>query len=103
MPLNVSLETPSCECCSLYHDVPSLKKIEVQREGKTKKVGFVAMEQHFFCHIKSSDKSNPVIQDKSILFDVLIQQWTSTSKKISFFTPLQDCFCALQRSLKCPR
>lgn len=48
MPLNVSLETPSCECCSLYHDVPSLKKIEVQREGKTKKVGFVAMEQALF-------------------------------------------------------
>lgn len=45
MPLDVNLEISSCESCSLYHDVPSLKKIEVQREGKTKRVGFVAMEQ----------------------------------------------------------
>lgn len=45
MPLDVSLEIPSFEYHSLYHNVPSLKKTEVQREGKTKRVGFVAMEQ----------------------------------------------------------
>lgn len=45
MPLDVSLEIPSSECCSLYHDDPSLKKTEIQREGKTKRVGFVTMEQ----------------------------------------------------------
>lgn len=47
MSLDVNLEIPICEICSLYNDVPSLKKIEVQREGKTKRVGFVAMEQAF--------------------------------------------------------
>lgn len=45
MPLDVNLEVPSCESCSLYHHVPSLKETEVQRQGKTKRVGFVAMEQ----------------------------------------------------------
>lgn len=45
MPLDVNPEISSCENCSLCHDVPSLKKTEVQREGKTERVGFVAMEQ----------------------------------------------------------
>lgn len=48
MPLDVNLEILSYESCSLYHDVPSLKKIEVQREGQTKRVGFIAMEQALF-------------------------------------------------------
>lgn len=35
MPLDAYLEIPSCESCSLYHDIPGPKKNEVQREGKT--------------------------------------------------------------------
>lgn len=45
MSLDVNLEIPICESCSLYNEVLSLKKIEVQREEKTKRVGFLAMEQ----------------------------------------------------------
>jgi len=45
VPLDANLEIYSCESFSLYHDFPSLKKTKVQREGKTKRVGFVAMEQ----------------------------------------------------------
>lgn len=45
MPSDVYLEIPICESCSPYNYVPSLKKTDVQREGKTKGVGFVAMEQ----------------------------------------------------------
>lgn len=43
--LDVNLETPSHERRFLSHEVPRLKKIDVQSKGKTKRVGFVAMEK----------------------------------------------------------
>lgn len=43
--LDMNLEIPNCESCFLSHEVPSLKKIDVQSEGETKRVGFVATEQ----------------------------------------------------------
>lgn len=49
-----------------------LRKLKFKDEGRLRELGLQLWNEHFLCHIKSTDKGSPPIQDKNILFDALI-------------------------------